>query len=65
MRRYEYSPKTKFFNNCKIFAEFEKEILGFPQARHDDQADALAQLLGWRSRSTGQGIATFSELIKR
>ncbi len=31
-------------------AEFKSEILGFPNARHDDQADALSQLLLWVSR---------------
>jgi len=25
----------------------ERELLGFPNARHDDQVDALAQLLNW------------------
>ena len=29
---------------------FLHEILGFPQARHDDQADALAHLLAWTAR---------------
>jgi predicted phage terminase large subunit-like protein len=29
-------------------ASFEVELLGFPSARHDDQADALSQLLNWR-----------------
>lgn len=31
-------------------AEFTAEILGFPNARHDDQADALAQLMIWAAR---------------
>lgn len=31
-------------------AEFEREILGFPMVRHDDQADALSQLLNWVKR---------------
>jgi predicted phage terminase large subunit-like protein len=31
-------------------ADFEREILGFPNARHDDQIDALSQLLNWSSR---------------
>jgi predicted phage terminase large subunit-like protein len=31
-------------------ADFEREILGFPNARHDDQVDALSQLLNWSSR---------------
>jgi predicted phage terminase large subunit-like protein len=28
-------------------ADFEAEILFFPSARHDDQADALSQYLDW------------------
>jgi predicted phage terminase large subunit-like protein len=28
-------------------AEFEREILAFPGGKHDDQADALSQLLAW------------------
>jgi len=28
-------------------AEFERELLSFPAGRHDDQADALSQLLAW------------------
>jgi predicted phage terminase large subunit-like protein len=28
-------------------AEFERELLGFPNARHDDQVDAFSQLLNW------------------
>lgn len=39
---------------------FERELLGFPNARHDDQVDALTQLLSWRkppSRShSGPGM---------
>lgn len=31
-------------------AEFSVEVLGFPNARHDDQADALAQLMIWAER---------------
>lgn len=29
---------------------FRRELLGFPNARHDDQVDALAQLLAWIPR---------------
>lgn len=32
--------------NAPWLAEFMTEILGFPNAKYDDQADALAQLLG-------------------
>jgi predicted phage terminase large subunit-like protein len=28
-------------------ADFEREILGFPNGRYDDQVDALSQLLNW------------------
>ena len=31
-------------------AEFQSELLAFPNARHDDQVDALSQLLGWVRR---------------
>lgn len=30
--------------------EFELEVLGFPNRKHDDQVDALTQLLAWQSR---------------
>lgn len=29
-------------------ADFESELLGFPNSRHDDQVDALSQLMDWR-----------------
>lgn len=32
-------------------AEFKAEILGFPSVRHDDQADALTQLMNWVLRN--------------
>ena len=28
-------------------ADFESELLGFPSTKHDDQVDAVTQLLGW------------------
>jgi predicted phage terminase large subunit-like protein len=31
-------------------ADFERELLGFPNRRYDDQVDALSQLPGWSSR---------------
>jgi predicted phage terminase large subunit-like protein len=33
--------------------EFKIELLGFPNARHDDQADALTQLMSWALRNAG------------
>lgn len=32
-------------------AEFKSELLGFPNARYDDQVDALVQMLDWSRRS--------------
>ena len=32
-------------------ADFEREILGFPNGRHDDQVDAFSQLLNWSQRN--------------
>lgn len=40
-------------------AAFKAELLGFPSARHDDQVDALSQLLNWvdqRQRDDDYGI---------
>ena len=34
-------------NEAPWLADFERELLGFPGSKHDDQVDALAQLLGW------------------
>jgi predicted phage terminase large subunit-like protein len=34
-------------NEAPWLADFERELLGFPNARHDDQVDALSQLLNW------------------
>lgn len=38
-------------NDAHWLAEFERELMGFPGSRHDDQVDALAQLLGWTAAS--------------
>ena len=34
-------------------ATFERELLGFPHGRHDDQVDAFSQLLEWARERTG------------
>lgn len=36
-------------------AEFRSELLGFPGSRHDDQVDALSQLLAWVRKNGGDG----------
>jgi predicted phage terminase large subunit-like protein len=41
-------------------AAFQAELLGFPSARHDDQVDALSQLMNWvdqRQRDDDYGVA--------
>jgi predicted phage terminase large subunit-like protein len=43
-------------------AEFERELMGFPNVKNDDQVDALSQLLAWRRRKKSR-IALFSEVI--
>lgn len=37
-------------------ADFVKEVIGFPRVRHDDQADALSQLLGWIMRRHANAV---------
>lgn len=36
-------------NDAPWLGPFLEELLGFPRARHDDQVDALSQLLNWAS----------------
>ncbi|MEL6243835.1 MAG: phage terminase large subunit [Pseudomonadota bacterium] len=43
-------------------AGFERELLGFPNLKHDDQVDALTQLLAWRT-PIRQQIITGPELF--
>ncbi|MEA1940619.1 MAG: phage terminase large subunit [Pseudomonadota bacterium] len=43
---------------------FLHELAAFPTTSHDDQVDALSQLMAWTERaSRDHGIATFTELI--
>jgi predicted phage terminase large subunit-like protein len=46
-------------------ADFLTELLGFPHNRHDDQVDALSQLLNWRNspRYREPLIGTFGPII--
>lgn len=39
--------------NAPWLAEFERELLAFPNGRHDDQVDALAQLLNYDTKRPG------------
>lgn len=37
--------------NAPWLAEFQSEILAFPQSRHDDQVDSFSQYLNWKKES--------------
>ncbi|MFC4595534.1 phage terminase large subunit [Sphingobium tyrosinilyticum] len=39
--------------------EFIKELLAFPNGRHDDQADALSQLMNWALRNNDEDLPVF------
>jgi predicted phage terminase large subunit-like protein len=38
--------------------EFRREVIGFPNATHDDQVDALSQFLEWAQGRTGRNLMT-------
>ena len=42
--------KIRFPKDAPWLAEFEYEILGFPDGRHDDQVDALLLFLDWYAK---------------
>ncbi len=42
-------------------ADFERELLGFPNLKHDDQVDALTQLLAWEGSRTSSSYASISD----
>lgn len=46
-------------------ADFKDEILAFPNARHDDQTDALSQLMNWvlRNQPTSSDLHAYGPLI--
>ena len=49
-------------------AEFERELLGFPNRKDDDQVDALTQLLAWdsaRSNRYSVGISDDPRLMPK
>lgn len=43
--------KVMFPKNAPWLADHLRELLGFPQVQHDDQVDALAQLLEWVAKN--------------
>lgn len=43
-------------------AEFERELIGFPNTAHDDRVDAFSQLLGWLREGRHRGEARLRRL---
>jgi predicted phage terminase large subunit-like protein len=39
---------TETRSNARWLDEFSAELLAFPHGSHDDQADALSQLINWK-----------------
>lgn len=44
-------------------ATFTHELLGFPNGRHDDQVDALAQLISWAARANQHQVPLVPPII--
>ncbi len=44
-------------------AGFEAELLGFPNARHDDQVDSAVQFLQWAAERAGYAIPIVGAII--
>jgi predicted phage terminase large subunit-like protein len=41
-------------------ADFQREIVAFPNGKHDDQVDSLSQFLNWAKEREGQGSTMFA-----
>lgn len=71
-RRSKYDKVTRFSNVLPLFeagqvlfpdvapwdAELRRELLGFPNAKHDDQVDSVSQYLAW-VLERGSGFSAF------
>ena len=40
--------------------EFKRELLAFPNGRHDDQVDSMTQFLDWIGRRHGRAVCELS-----
>ena len=40
--------------------EFKRELLAFPNGRHDDQVDSMTQFLDWIGRPHGRAVCELS-----
>lgn len=51
-------------NKASWLADFESEILGFPNSKHDDQVDSVSQFLRWQC-AKGDAIKNYNDLLDR
>lgn len=72
-RRCKHDKVTRFSNALPLFeagqvlfpdvapwgAELRRELLGFPNTKHDDQVDSVSQYLGWVLEGAGPGLTVF------
>lgn len=49
-----------FLQDTSWLAELERELLGFPNARHDDQVDSITQFLQWAGDHGGLDPSAYS-----
>lgn len=57
-------------SNAEWLIDFENELLGFPNTKHDDQVDALSQFINWmlgkeRMRKAGFLTSAFSLAVEQ
>ena len=50
-------------NDTSWLQEFQREVLAFPRARHDDQVDSLSQFLNWNGLSRRRDQARLLEAL--
>lgn len=58
------SGKVFLPRNAPWLAEFENEILSFPNAKHDDRVDMMTQALRWY-RDSASASASYTEMLNR
>lgn len=52
-------------NSVSWLATYQEELLGFPNARHDDQVDSTSQALGWFQRHLQRQMAAERPSVER
>ena len=54
--------RVLFPDDAPWFADFERELLSFPNAKHDDQVDSLTQYVMWLNEQASSGGFSYSFL---